>query len=162
MAASGRVVVLTLSIAFVAQPIQKASAQVTFSSYQKSCLNIKVKDGDLLSATCRTRDGKLNNTYIRIPGIENIDGLLTFNNPNNSSSYQKSCLNIKVKDGDLLSATCRTRDGKLNNTYIRIPGIENIDGLLTFNNPNNSSIYHPPHDEPNFYQRLCITHWRRC
>lgn len=108
LAASGRVVVLTLSIAFVAQPIQKASAQVTFSSYQKSCLN------------------------------------------------------IKVKDGDLLSATCRTRDGKLNNTYIRIPGIENIDGLLTFNNPNNSSIYHPPHDEPNFYQRLCITHWRRC
>ncbi|MEI1375358.1 hypothetical protein PQG02_24790 [Nostoc sp. UHCC 0926] len=23
-------------------------------------------------------------------------------------------------------------------------------------------IPHPPHDKSNFYQRLCITYWRRC
>ncbi|MEH2457553.1 CVNH domain-containing protein, partial [Nostoc sp.] len=114
-----------------------------YSSYQKSCFNIKVEDGDLLSATCITISGRLNKTSIRIPGIENIGGLLTFNNPNNYSSYQKSCFNIKVEDGDLLSATCITISGRLNKTSIRIPGIENIDGLLTFNNPSNSSSWMP-------------------
>lgn len=80
------VLALTLGISFVAQPAQKALAQITFSSYQKTCFNIKVK-GDLLSATCIKIDGRLNNTSIHIPGIENINGVLTFNNPNNFSSW---------------------------------------------------------------------------
>ncbi|NMG22914.1 hypothetical protein, partial [Brasilonema bromeliae] len=78
-----------------------------------------------------------NHTSIRIPGIENIDGVLTFQNPNNSSTYQKSCSEIQVEHGDLLSATCVRIDGSRNHTSIRIPGIENIDGVLTFQNPNN-------------------------
>jgi len=40
LAFSASVLALTFGIAFVAQPAQKASAQVTFSSYQKSCSNI--------------------------------------------------------------------------------------------------------------------------
>jgi hypothetical protein len=87
LATSASVLGLTFGIAFVAQPAQKASAQVTFSSYQKSCSNIKVKDGDLLSATCMKIDGSYNNTSIHIPGIENINGVLTFNNSYNSSSW---------------------------------------------------------------------------
>ena len=79
LATSASVLALTLGIAFVAQPAQKASAQVTFSSHQKSCFNIKVEDGHLLSATCIKIDGSLKNTSIRIPRIENINGVLTFN-----------------------------------------------------------------------------------
>ncbi|MEH2244475.1 hypothetical protein, partial [Nostoc sp.] len=89
LASSASVLTLTFGIAFVAQPAQKASAQVTFSSYQKSCSNIKVENGNLLSATCIKIDGSYNNTSIRIPGIENINGVLTFNNSYSSSSYQK-------------------------------------------------------------------------
>ncbi|MEH2161531.1 MAG: CVNH domain-containing protein, partial [Nostoc sp.] len=111
------------------------------SSYQKSCSNIKVENGDLLSATCIKIDGSYNNTSIRIPGIENINGVLTFNNSYSSSSYQKSCSNIKVENGDLLSATCIKIDGSYNNTSIRIPGIENINGVLTFNNSYNCSSW---------------------
>lgn len=141
LATSISVLALTVSISFATQPSQKAFAQVKFSSYQKSCFNIKVKK-DLLSATCIKIDGKINNTSIHIPGIENINGILTFNNPNNFSSYQKTCFNMKVK-GDLLSATCIKIDGRLNNTSIHLPGIENINGVLTFNNPNNFSSWMP-------------------
>jgi len=41
----------------------------------------------LLSATCIKIDGSYNNTSIRIPGIENINGVLTFNNSYSSSSW---------------------------------------------------------------------------
>ncbi|MDZ8263219.1 hypothetical protein [Nostoc sp. ChiQUE01b] len=87
LAISASVLALTFGIAFVAQPAQKASAKVISSTYQKTCSNIQVQDGDLLSATCIRTDGRLNNTSLRIPGIENIDGVLTFNNPNNTGSY---------------------------------------------------------------------------
>ncbi|MEH2243287.1 CVNH domain-containing protein, partial [Nostoc sp.] len=96
---------------------------------------------DLLSATCIKIDGSYNNTSIRIPGIENINGVLTLNNSYSSSSYQKSCSNIKVESGDLLSATCIKIDGSYNNTSIRIPGIENINGVLKFNNSYNCSSW---------------------
>ncbi|GAB1539436.1 hypothetical protein NUACC21_21020 [Scytonema sp. NUACC21] len=86
----------------------------------------------MLSATCKKIDGILNNTSIRIFGIENVNGVLTFNHLNNSSSFQTSCFNIKVEDGDLLSATCKKIDGSLNNTSIRILGIENVNGVLMF------------------------------
>ncbi|MBO3462931.1 CVNH domain-containing protein [Aetokthonos hydrillicola Thurmond2011] len=141
MSTSIPVLALTLGIAFIVQSSQKASPQFTLSSYQKSCSNIKVEDGNLLSATCLKIDGSPNNTSIRIPEIENINGVLIFNNLQNSSTYQKSCSNIKVEEGNLLSATCLKIDGSPNNTSIHIPGIENINGVLTFNNLQNSSTY---------------------
>jgi hypothetical protein len=48
-----------------------------------------------------------------------------------SSSYQKSCSNIRIRR-NLLSADCRTIVGAYNFSSIHVRGIENRNGNLTF------------------------------
>ncbi|GAA6614237.1 CVNH domain-containing protein [Scytonema sp. NUACC26] len=101
------------------------------SNYTNSCSNIRIF-GDTLSATCRRVDGSYTRTAIKVRGIENVNGNLSYiSNPNASSTYQNSCTRIYVS-GDTLSATCRRVNGSYNRTAIEIPGISNINGVLSY------------------------------
>jgi murein DD-endopeptidase MepM/ murein hydrolase activator NlpD len=100
------------------------------SSYQLTCSNISV-EGDTLLADCRKRNQTIKRTSIRILGIENIDGDLKDNGTKNPSTYQNSCNNISVA-GATLSANCRKINGSYKSTSILIPGIQNIDGTLSY------------------------------
>ncbi|MEH1815209.1 MAG: CVNH domain-containing protein [Nostoc sp.] len=113
-------------------PIDAAFARPSSSStYQNSCRNIGVS-GDILTASCRRRNGTFNLTSIRIRGIENIDGKLRYTGRSTApSTYQYSCPSIGVA-GATLSASCRKINGTFNPTSIRIRGIENIDGILKY------------------------------
>ncbi len=110
-----------------------AFSQETFaqtSSFQDSCNRISIV-GDTLSANCRRVNGSSKKTSIRIRGIANDNGNLVFIGLNNASSFQSSCNRISIT-GDTLSANCRRRDGGSNKTAIRVPGIENNNGNLTY------------------------------
>ncbi|MBD2777424.1 CVNH domain-containing protein [Iningainema tapete] len=48
-----------------------------------------------------------------------------------ASDYHWSCRNIEV-DGDVLSASCRTRNGQFRQSSIRILGIYNLNGKLSY------------------------------
>lgn len=100
------------------------------SSYQKTCSDISI-NGNQLSATCQTRNGASRQTSIVIRGIENINGNLQVTNPNQVSSYQKTCSNIDI-NGRQIKATCQTRNGRSKQTSIVLRGIENIDGYLKY------------------------------
>ncbi|KAB8316393.1 cyanovirin containing protein [Tolypothrix campylonemoides VB511288] len=109
--------------------IPTATAQAA-SNFQSSCKKISIA-GNTLSANCRRANGSFNKTAIRILGIHNNNGRLVFSNLNNASSFQSSCRGISVA-GDTLSASCRTPNGSFSNTAIRIPGIQNNNGNLTY------------------------------
>ena len=100
------------------------------SSYQQSCTEISV-NGNILSATCEKRDKSPNQTSIVLMGIENIDGELKVTAPNKPCSFEQSSTEISIK-GDVLSATCKKRDGSPNKSSIVLNGIENIDGELKY------------------------------
>ena len=101
------------------------------TSYENSCSRISIQ-GDTLSAYCRRVDGSYNRTAIRVRGIENNNGNLSYrSNPNAYSTYQNSCSRIYVA-GDTLSAYCRRVDGSYNNTAIEISGISNANGVLSY------------------------------
>ncbi|MEH2468018.1 CVNH domain-containing protein [Nostoc sp.] len=63
--------------------------------------------------------------------IENIDGELKVTDPNKPSSFDQSSTEISI-NGDVLSATCKKRDGSPNKSSIILNGIENIDGELKY------------------------------
>jgi hypothetical protein len=109
-----------------------ASAQAaSSSSYQSSCKDIKISDGDLLSAKCRTQAGKYKQSSVRIQGIQNKDGKLIFTSLDVGSSYPKTCKKVNIS-GATLTAKCK----KINRDYVKaailIPGIKNINGDLTY------------------------------
>jgi CVNH domain len=106
---------------------QESFAQSSFAS---SCNNSSIA-GDTLSARCRARNGSFKNTSIRLRGITNRNGNLVFVGRNRASSFQSSCNNIAIA-GDTLSANCRRRNGSFNRTSIRVPGLKNINGNLTY------------------------------
>jgi hypothetical protein len=109
--------------------IPSASA-VESSSFQHSCNHISIV-GDTLSARCRRANRSINNTSILIRGIENNNGKLVFTNLNNPSTFQSSCKSISVSE-DRLSARCRRVNGSFKDTNIKIPGIKNNNGNLTY------------------------------
>ncbi|MHC5719630.1 MAG: mannose-binding lectin, partial [Nostoc sp.] len=103
---------------------------VISSTYQQTCTDISIQ-GNILSATCKKRDGSLKNTSIVLKGIENIDGGLKVTDPNKPSNYHETCTEISIQ-GNVLSATCKRADGSPNKTSLVLDGIENIDGNLTY------------------------------
>jgi hypothetical protein len=115
-------------------PVEAAFAKATDpSTYQDSCLALDVA-GATLTAVCRRKDGSLNaRTAIRIRGIDNVNGKLTYSrNPTAISTYQDSCENTGVI-GATLTAKCRRKDGSFNEkTTILIRGIDNVNGKLTY------------------------------
>lgn len=128
---SSLITLATCSTILAMSSVNTAEAQQAIASnYQWSCRNIEV-DGDVLSASCQTRYGQFRQSSITIPGIENRNGKLRFTNLERESTYQWSCRNIEV-DGDVLSASCRTRNGQFRQSSIRILGIYNLNGRLSF------------------------------
>ena len=114
-----------------------APANATPSTYQNTCRNMNVVE-DVLEANCLTRDGREVYTNIRLRGIENIDGRLVATNPNRVSHFYQTCGRFSVR-GNVLRATCRTRNGGLRNTAIALDGIDNVDGSLRYYAPNVAS-----------------------
>jgi hypothetical protein len=103
------------------------------SSYQQSCKNMYVS-GATLGGQCKTRSG----TYIQSPtilirGIWNNEGVLSYtSDPTKASSYQTSCQSIQLLDKVIIQAACRKSDGSLNVTKIKIRGIWNNNGRLSY------------------------------
>ena len=107
------------------------SQDLVSSSYQLTCKNISVS-GDTLSANCPQSNGSYKQTSIRVLGIENNDGELRYySNPRTASTYQGSCHNISIS-GDTLSATCAQRNSLYKQTSIRVLGISNQEGSLSY------------------------------
>jgi hypothetical protein len=100
------------------------------STFARNCENIRVT-ADRLYAECRRADGSLNQSSILIKGITNLAGRLYFTGMDKPSSFQDSCINIRIAyTGSTLEAECRTPDGRFIPTYTAIPGIANNNGVL--------------------------------
>jgi hypothetical protein len=103
------------------------------STYQETCENISVS-ADILSAECETLGGDTRRSSIKIRGIENEEGILSYlDDLSAASTYQLTCDSFGVGDfGDLLLASCRDSNGKSHDSVIVILGIDNVDGRLTY------------------------------
>lgn len=121
------VLIFVLSVALIARPLSAVAAP---SSYQLTCEDINIY-GSVLEANCRTRDQSLNETHLLLRGIENIDGTLQVTSSYRPANFDESCRSVSIS-GDVISAQCRTRNGRWVSTSLRINGIENIDGELTY------------------------------
>jgi hypothetical protein len=107
------------------------------SSFAGSCKNIRVTasrvEPPTLYAECRRADGSLNHSSILIKGITNLGGRLYFEGMDKPSSFQGSCINIRIAyTGSTLEAECQTADGRFIPTYTPIPGIANNNGVLAY------------------------------
>lgn len=123
---------VALATSFIINTAPAKSQNVPASSYQSSCTNIRITgSGDRISARCLRRNLTYNNTSIYFRGIHNINGVLQFQGLDSASSFQLSCTNIFIA-GNTLVASCRRINGSYNTTSILIPGIHNIDGILTY------------------------------
>jgi len=122
---------VTLGFAITCMSVAaNAPANAAPSTYQNSCRNMKVVE-NVLEANCLTRDGQPVYTNLVLQGIENIDGRLRVTDPYKDSNFHQSCYNVAVR-GNVLQATCRTRNGRWRNTSLALNGIENIDGSLRY------------------------------
>ncbi|MEL7243747.1 MAG: CVNH domain-containing protein [Cyanobacteria bacterium J06573_2] len=110
--------------------VANAPANAAPSTYQNSCRDMKVI-GSELAGFCLTRDGREVYAAIPLRGIENIDGNLVPTNSNRPSNFSQTCANEELR-GNVLRATCRTRNGQWRNTAIALNGIDNIDGNLVY------------------------------
>ncbi len=128
---SGSIITIACGAMLMTIPNAALAESTSPSNYQNSCRNIRI-DETTLSARCRRVNGGFNRTSIRIRGIENRNGTLTYlSDATDASNYQNSCRNIRV-DETTLSARCRRVNGGSNRTSIRIRGIENRDGNLNY------------------------------
>lgn len=102
------------------------------SSFQTSCRNVSLRS-NVLSAICRTRDGRSEvNTFVVLRGINNRDGRLADDGSNTPASFQKSCIGAKAINDDLL-ANCFKINGKdLVFNQLKIQGIRNDNGKLKY------------------------------
>ena len=110
---------------------------VNSSTYQDSCYSVSIS-GDNLSAWCQSptlgQNGYSNYSTIKIKGIHNSNGLLTFSSLQAPSDYQLSCVGIGTgTTTNILVANCPTTQGIYTQTSIYIPGIANVNGVLTYN-----------------------------
>jgi hypothetical protein len=104
------------------------------TSYPPTCRKMYVS-GATLGGECKTRSGSyIQSSPILIRGIWNNEGVLSYtSDPNKASSYQTSCQSIQLaKDEVTIEASCRKSDGSLNGTKIKIRGIWNNNGRLSY------------------------------
>jgi hypothetical protein len=130
------VFIFVFSVALIARPLSAVAAP---SPYPLNCEDINIY-GSVLEANCRKNDQSLNETHLLLRGIENIDGTLRVTSSYRPANFDESCRSISIS-GDVISALCRTRNGRWVSTSLRINGIENIDGELTYTSePTNTSV----------------------
>jgi hypothetical protein len=121
--------IFVFSVALIASPSTAAAAP---SSYQQTCSDISL-DGNVLSATCRTRDQLPNRTSITLKGIENINGTLKVVDPQKTANFNLSCKGTAVQGAQISSKCGKISDPSLFvSTSTNINGIENIDGVLQY------------------------------
>jgi len=131
---------IILTMATLSTAISSASARQP-SNFQGTCKDISIRD-NILIASCR-RAGTFADyqaTSIQLRGIYNDDGELKDDGSDNPASFHLSCQNANPNeekntfgfDIETMFANCENKDGKLVYTGIRIQGIENIDGTLTY------------------------------
>ncbi|MBD2162832.1 hypothetical protein H6G04_00275 [Calothrix membranacea FACHB-236] len=115
---------------YTAQKNQQQYVASYPGSYQKSCFRISLQ-GNVLSATCLTRNQSDSDTSIRLKGIENIDGKLVVINPQKDADFYLTCRNVDVFD-DEIEGDCQKTNGDFISTSTTIKGIENINGELKY------------------------------
>ncbi len=113
-------------------------------SYEDTCRNIDF-DGDMLTASCRRRDGGWRNTWLN--NADDCDGRVVNDNgqlecgwrdggwrdrgrardDGPMGSYRRTCQHIRM-DGYTLRATCQRRDGSWRWTYL--DGAYDCDGRI--------------------------------
>jgi hypothetical protein len=106
-----------------------ASAQVVpFINFGDSCGNVSVDSRGVLHATCKRRDGSLNNTSLGLDQfVGNNNGFLA----PNSSHFTETCIN--VGGGVTLEARCRARNGTFDNTTLNLNNwVDNTNGFLVW------------------------------
>lgn len=114
-----------------------SSALFAQGPFHLTCTAAKLNDdGSGFSATCKKRNGSLNQTSLTFRGLQNVDGNLTFTT--GPTNYQQNCntIRLRVPEGKssgvpLVTAVCKTAAGKPNMTQLDITNIANIDGVLT-------------------------------
>ncbi len=121
--------------------VASASAErLPGGSWQRTCTDARMH-GDRLSASCRTRDGRLRHSALvvdRCRGeISNQDGRLSCDQRRPrlpGGSWQRSCTDARM-NGETLFAVCRTRNGQMMRTQINLRGcrgdLANLNGRLT-------------------------------
>ena len=123
---------------------QKPAPKPPAGSYTNSCRDIKVQ-GKQLKAICKNRNGKWKSTSINFKKcdkkISNDNGQLVCGKAGGGGklppgSYKDSCKNI-YKEGNILEADCKNRNGKWKHSSIRFKeckrGLWNDNGKLRCN-----------------------------
>lgn len=100
------------------------------STFQASCRHIAIA-GSTVTAECRRRNGDYKQTWLRIAGVENLDGTLHYRTVYEASSFQNSCKDIRIA-GAAISALCLKDDGSFAKSWIAIPDMVNEDGDLRY------------------------------
>lgn len=119
-------VLLVLYVSIFQQPTNAQGA----SSFADSCTNISINNGKLL-ATCKTKNGSNQNTSLTIQGVYNNNGQLVQGDISKASTFNQTCTDVSI-DGDELSAYCRQHNGESRRSAVRLGGIHNNDGKLTY------------------------------
>lgn len=90
-------------------------------------------------AVCKKRDGSPNKTSFAFPGLQNLDGKLTFTS--GPTNYLESCdpnsIRLQVPSKAMtgirvarITGFCKNKAGRSGPTSIDLNGLENIDGVL--------------------------------
>jgi CVNH domain len=106
-----------------------ASAQIVpYINFGDSCGNVYVDSRGVLHATCKRRDGSLNNTSLGLDQyVGNNNGFLA----PNSSHFTETC--IDIGGGVTLEARCRARNGTFDNTTLNLNNwVDNTNGFLVW------------------------------
>jgi hypothetical protein len=106
------------------------SAPPPSSTFQASCRNIAIT-GSTVTAECRRNNGTYKHTWLRIAGVENLNGTLHYVTMYQASTFQDSCKDMTIAGAEI-SAMCLKDDGSLVKTSIAIPGMVNSDGDLAY------------------------------
>ena len=123
---------------------KKQSSKLPSGSYKNSCRDAYT-EGKRLYAECQRRDGSWKKSSINYKNcnknISNDNGNLICGSSDNNGkippgSYKKTCRNI-YKDGNVLEAECKDKNGNWRNTSIKFKqckdGLKNDNGRLRCN-----------------------------
>jgi hypothetical protein len=106
------------------------SVGVRLSSFQYSCEEVTIVDATV-RARCRNRQNKLVDASLVLQRVANLQGNLMLDGSNTESSFQRSC-SSSIMCGSLLRSRCGKGDGTRMQTSLRVEGIHNMDGRLTY------------------------------
>ncbi len=104
------------------------------NTYQNTCSEIRFAysgNQATIQAVCLKADGTANATSLTLQGISNQNGKLV--QGTGAATFQQSCGNIQILvtgPNTLLSALCRTTNGRSEPTSLSLNNISNNNGVL--------------------------------